>query len=93
MAQTTIAGAMVWDGDCDAACPATAGMSLMGRSDDLGQVREGLPAAPLLVTGDVTADVGLLQHQGNPAMIMKDGVLLRDPRAGVQAGGLIRAAE
>jgi len=74
-------------------CATTVGQSLMGRSDDLGQVKEGYLADLLLVKGDVTKDVSLLQKQENLAMIMKDGVMFKDPRTGIQAGGLIRAAE
>ncbi|WP_299141154.1 amidohydrolase family protein [uncultured Tateyamaria sp.] len=74
-------------------CATMVGQSLMGRSDDLGQVKEGFLADLLLVRGDVTQDVSLLQHQDNLAMIMKDGKVFKDPRSGVQAPGLIRAAE
>ena len=65
----------------------------MGRVDDLGQVRAGFLADLLLVRGDVTRDVSLVQHRDNLAMIMKDGAMFKDPRGGIRAGGLIRAAE
>lgn len=74
-------------------CATTVGQSLMGRDDELGQVKKGFLADLLLVKGDVTKDVSLVQHQSNLAMIMKDGVMFKDPRHGVQAGGLIRAAQ
>ncbi len=74
-------------------CATTVGQSLMGRSDDLGQVKEGFLADLLLVKGDVTRDVSLVQHQDNLSMIMKDGVAWKDPRLAAGAGGLIRAAE
>ncbi|MEM1078059.1 MAG: amidohydrolase family protein [Pseudomonadota bacterium] len=74
-------------------CATTVGQSLMGRSEDLGQIKEGFLADLLLVKGDVTKDVSLVQHQDNLSMIMKDGVMFKDPRSGIQAGGLIRAAE
>lgn len=74
-------------------CATTVGQSLMGRSHDLGQVKEGFLADLLLVKGDVTKDVSLLQHQDNLSMIMKDGVMFKDPRSGIKADGLIRAAE
>ncbi|MEM1130382.1 MAG: amidohydrolase family protein [Pseudomonadota bacterium] len=74
-------------------CATTIGQSLMGRAEDLGQVKEGFLADLLLVKGDVTQDVSLVQHQDNLAMIMKDGVMFKDPRSGVNAQGLIRAAE
>ncbi|MEE9455381.1 MAG: amidohydrolase family protein [Paracoccaceae bacterium] len=71
-------------------CATTVGQSLMGCADTLGQVKDGFLADLLLVKGDVTKDVSLVQHQDNLAMIMKDGVLFKDPRKGVQAGGLIQ---
>ncbi|MBC6405331.1 MAG: amidohydrolase family protein [Rhodospirillales bacterium] len=74
-------------------CATTVGQSLMGRADDLGQVKEGYLADLLLVKGDVTQDVSLVQHRDNLAMIMKDGAMFKDPRKGVQATGLIQAAE
>ena len=73
-------------------CATTVGQSLMGRSDDLGQVKEGFLADLLLVKGDVTTDVSLLQHQENLSMIMKDGELFKDPRSGINAPGLITGA-
>jgi imidazolonepropionase-like amidohydrolase len=73
-------------------CATSVGQSLMGRSNDLGLVRPGYLADLLLVKGDVTRDVSLVQHQSNLAMIMKDGVMFKDPRHGIQANGLIRAA-
>ena len=73
-------------------CATTVGQSLMGRSHDLGQVKAGFLADLLLVKGDVTADVSLLQHQDNLSMIMKDGELFKDPRSGINAAGLISQA-
>lgn len=75
-------------------CATKVGAELMGRSDELGQVRAGFLADLLLVRGDVVADVSLLQQQDNLAMIMKDGVAWKDPRHNhIQAPGLIQAAE
>ena len=74
-------------------CATTVGQSLIGRSEDLGQIKEGFLADLLLVKGDVTKDVSLVQYQDNLAMIMKDGVMFKDPRTGISAHGLIRAAE
>ena len=75
-------------------CATTVGQSLMGRSEDLGMVKEGYLADLLLVRGDVTADVSLVQKQDNLAMIMKDGVMFKDPRTGALGrSGLIQAAE
>lgn len=75
-------------------CATHVGAELMGRSDELGLVKEGYLADLLLVRGDVVEDVSLLQKQDNLAMIMKDGVAWKDPReSGLRAPGLIQAAE
>ena len=74
-------------------CATSVGQELMGRSHDLGRVKEGYIADLLLVKGDVTRDVSLVQHQDNLSMIMKDGVMFKDPRDGFHAHGLVRAAE
>jgi len=74
-------------------CATTVGQSLMRRSHDLGQVKEGFLADLLIVRGDVTEDVSLLQKQENLLMIMKDGKMFKDPRDGLHDHGLIRAAE
>ncbi len=71
-------------------CATTVGHELMGMADDLGTVQEGRLADLLLVQDDPLADVSLLQHRENLAMIMKDGVLYKDPRnSGSEAGYLI----
>jgi imidazolonepropionase-like amidohydrolase len=49
------------------------GGELMGRGDLLGQVKPGYLADLLLVDGDPTRDVRVLQDQAKLAMIMKDG--------------------
>ncbi|MEM0946495.1 MAG: amidohydrolase family protein [Pseudomonadota bacterium] len=74
-------------------CAMTVGQSLMGRAEDLGQIKEGFLADLLLVKGDVTKDVSLVQHQDNLSMIMKDGVIWKDPRRNAMGAGLIGAAE
>lgn len=74
-------------------CATHVGAQLMQMEDQIGQVKEGFLADLLLVKGDVTADVSLVQHQDNLSMIMKDGVMFKDPRTGINASGLIRAAE
>ncbi|MEM8915210.1 MAG: amidohydrolase family protein, partial [Pseudomonadota bacterium] len=76
-------------------CATVIGAQLMGMGDEIGRVKEGYLADLLLVRGDVTKDVSLVQKQDNLAMIMKDGTAWKDPRnAGeVGAGGLIQAAE
>jgi imidazolonepropionase-like amidohydrolase len=65
----------------------------MGLGDELGFVREGYLADLLLVRGDPTQDVSLLQRQDSFAMIMKEGVLHKDPRGMAADRGLVRAAE
>jgi imidazolonepropionase-like amidohydrolase len=45
----------------------------MGRGELLGQVKPGYLADLLLVDGDPTRDVRVLQDQAKLAMIMKDG--------------------
>lgn len=74
-------------------CATSIGAQLMDMGDELGQVREGFLADLLLVRGDPTRDVSLLQHTDNLAMIMKDGVVYKDPRTGDAAfdRGLIAA--
>lgn len=61
-------------------CATRVGADLMGMKDELGQVRDGFLADLLLVRGDVLADVSLLEHQENIAMVMTDGRLWKDPR-------------
>ena len=70
-------------------CATTIGQSLMGRSNDLGQIKEGFLADLLLVKGDVTKDVSLLQHQDNLSMIMKNGALFKHPQTGFNAQGIM----
>jgi len=55
------------------------GAELMGRGDELGQVREGYLADLILVDGDPTADVSILQDKSRLALIMKGGVLHKAP--------------
>ena len=73
-------------------CATSVGADLMGHGDKLGRIREGHLADLLLVRGDVTKDVSLVQSQDNLAMIMKDGALYKDPRSGAfNDSGLIAA--
>ncbi|WP_225007862.1 MULTISPECIES: amidohydrolase family protein [Novosphingobium] len=55
------------------------GGELMGL--DVGQVKEGFLADLLLVDGDPTADVAILQDKDKLAAIMKDGALYKAPVA------------
>lgn len=75
-------------------CATSVGAALMGMGDSLGQVREGFLADLLLVEGDVTQDVSLVQDRDNLKMIMKDGVIWKDPRSAADAmGSALIAAE
>jgi imidazolonepropionase-like amidohydrolase len=58
------------------------GGELMGMGDTLGLVREGYLADLLLVKGDPTQDVRLLQDRDNLLMIMKDGAYHKAPLHG-----------
>ena len=76
-------------------CATVVGAQLMRLGDEVGRVKEGFLADLLLVRGDPTRDVALLQHRDNLAMIMKDGCLYKDPRSDRSAldDSLIQAAE
>jgi len=75
-------------------CATVIGAQLMGLGDEAGRVKEGYLADLLLVRGDPTKDVSLVQHRDNLAMIMKDGAIWKDPRdAHARRPGLIQAAE
>lgn len=74
-------------------CATRVGADLMGMKDELGQIREGFLADLLLVRGDVVADVGLLEHQANIAMVMTDGRIWKDPRRDIKREALPLAAE
>jgi len=74
-------------------CATKVGADLMGMKDELGQVREGFLADLLLVRGDAVADVSLLEHKENIAMVMTDGRLWKDPRRHIQREALPLAAE
>jgi imidazolonepropionase-like amidohydrolase len=51
----------------------------MGMGDELGQVKAGFLADLLLVDGDPTADVTVLQDRQRLRAIMKDGRFHKDP--------------
>ena len=75
-------------------CATVIGAQLMGLDDSCGKIKQGYLADMLLVRGDPTRDVSLVQHQANLAMIMKNGKLHKDPRIQVgQQNYLIQAAE
>ncbi len=54
------------------------GAELLGRSHELGSVREGYLADLLVVDGDPLADMGLLQDRDRLLAIMKGGTLVHD---------------
>ena len=58
---------------------------------DVGQVREGYLADLLLVDGDPTKDVSILQDAGRLTAIMKDGAFHKRPE--IAASAQIQAAE
>lgn len=55
------------------------GGQIMGRPDELGQVKEGFLADLLLVDGDPTTNVAILQNKHHLAAIMKDGKFHKAP--------------
>ena len=71
-------------------CATQYGGQMMG--EELGQVREGYLADLLLVDGDPTRDVRILQDRSRIAMIMKDGAFHKHP-AGAQRAHAATAAE
>ena len=74
-------------------CATVVGAELMGLGDQCGLIKEGFLADLLLVRGDPTKDVSLIQHRANLAMIMKGGELHKDPRTQARLDYLIQAAE
>lgn len=67
-------------------CATVIGAQLMGMGENLGKVKEGYLADLLLVKGDPVANVALLQKRENLAMVMKNGVMYKDPRQPHNAG-------
>jgi imidazolonepropionase-like amidohydrolase len=55
------------------------GGAIMGRGDELGQVRDGYLADLLLVDGDPLANLGLLREPARLLAVMKDGVFCKEP--------------
>jgi imidazolonepropionase-like amidohydrolase len=50
----------------------------MGRSHELGAVREGYLADVVVVDGDVLADISILQDRARLLAILKGGTLVKD---------------
>jgi len=57
------------------------GGEIMGMGDELGLVKEGYLADLLLVEGDPTADITIMQDAARLLMIMKDGAYHKAPPA------------
>ncbi len=74
-------------------CATIIGAQLMGHDGELGEVKEGYLADLLLVKGNPLQDVSIMQHQDSFAMIMKDGVIYKDPRRAERGQGGLIAAE
>jgi imidazolonepropionase-like amidohydrolase len=55
------------------------GGAIMGRGDELGQVRDGYLADLLLVDGDPLANLGLLREPARLLAVMKDGAFCKEP--------------
>jgi imidazolonepropionase-like amidohydrolase len=55
------------------------GGELMGQPDELGRIRAGFLADLLLVNGDPTRDVSIMQDKRSLRAIMKDGAFHKDP--------------
>ena len=61
------------------------GGELMGQGDLIGLLKPGYLADLLVVDGDPTVDVAILQDQARLTMIMKDGAFHRRPGGERQA--------
>jgi imidazolonepropionase-like amidohydrolase len=72
-------------------CATKIGGQMMG--DELGLVREGFLADLLLVDGDPTRDVRILQDRNRLLGIMKDGVFHKHPATAQRARAAATAAE
>ena len=73
-------------------CATIVGAQLIGHGGELGEVKEGYLADLLLVDGDPLKDVAIMQKPSNFSMIMKDGVVYKNPKiAGRSGSGLIAA--
>jgi imidazolonepropionase-like amidohydrolase len=61
-------------------CATSVGGDLMGHKDELGVIREGALADVLLVDSSPLTNLSILVGPNHFSMIMKDGVMYRDPR-------------
>ncbi len=72
-------------------CATQIGGEIMGCGDELGLVREGYLADLLLVDGDPTRDVRIMQDRSRIVMVMKDGAFHRHPRDAARDAGSVAA--
>ncbi|MEX0759780.1 MAG: amidohydrolase family protein [Tistlia sp.] len=61
------------------------GAAIMGRPDELGQVREGFLADLILVDGDPLSNIRVLQDKKRILAVMKDGQFHRTPEVSSQS--------
>lgn len=81
--ETTLMAATKWGGE------------IMGKGDELGQIREGYLADLLVVDGDPVQDITILQDRDRLQVIMKDGVYYKSfdtHQAGAQRTAAEKAA-
>ncbi|GAB4177664.1 MAG: amidohydrolase family protein [Thalassobaculales bacterium] len=62
------------------------GGAIMMRPDELGQVKEGYLADLLLVDGDPLANLAILRDPAKLLMVMKDGVIYKQPEVAETRG-------
>ena len=62
------------------------GAELLGRSHELGSVREGYLADLLVVDGDPLADIAVLQDPARLLAVMKGGALVKDELGALASG-------
>ena len=74
-------------------CATIVGAQLMGHGGELGEVKEGYLADLLLVDGDPLKDVAIMQKPSNFSMIMKDGIMYKNPNSIGRSGEGLIAAE
>lgn len=64
-----------------------------GRPEELGQIREGFLADMVLVKGDPSRDIGILQDHDRIRAVMKGGVFQRVPPEGFASSGILTMQE
>lgn len=61
------------------------GGQIMGRGDELGQIRDGFLADLILVDGDPLSNIRILQERRRILAVMKDGTFHRAPESAAQS--------